>query len=128
MPKTSEPWAGSVNRPDTIYVVKTGDSLSKIALTFYNNATAFARIATANNIDPAKPIQVGQRLVIPGGGSNDPQGAEDSPALVARKEVTPVATQVVKPGFTAVSLSDWRVWAGVGLVGLAIYLLTRKNR
>ena len=53
-----------------IYIVKPGDSLSKIAKQFYGNANDYTRIFEANKDklnDPNK-IQIGQELVIPVGG------------------------------------------------------------
>lgn len=50
------------------YVVKSGDTLSKIAKEYYGEATQYMRIFEANRdqlSDPNK-IQVGQKLKIPG--------------------------------------------------------------
>ncbi|GEM_PF-6071505 len=55
---------GSPGQPgNTVYTVQSGDTLWKIAQKF--NTTVDA-IVKANNIDPAKYLTVGQKLVIPG--------------------------------------------------------------
>jgi nucleoid-associated protein YgaU len=49
----------------TMYVVKSGDSLSKISKSFYGNADEYRKIAQANNISDPDKIQAGQELKIP---------------------------------------------------------------
>lgn len=61
--KTAQPQASSAN----IYVVKAGDTLSKISKQFYGNANDYMKIFDANRdklSDPNK-IQPGQELKIP---------------------------------------------------------------
>ena len=48
-----------------MYVVKSGDSLSKIAKSYYGNANDYKKIADANNIDDPNKIRAGQQLKIP---------------------------------------------------------------
>jgi nucleoid-associated protein YgaU len=48
-----------------MYVVKSGDSLSKIAKSYYGNVNDFKKIADANNIPDPDKIQAGQQLKIP---------------------------------------------------------------
>jgi nucleoid-associated protein YgaU len=48
-----------------LYVVKSGDSLSKIAKSYYGNVDDFKKIAEANNIPDPDKIQAGQQLKIP---------------------------------------------------------------
>ena len=48
-----------------MYVVKSGDSLSKIAKSYYGDANNYRKIAEANNISDPDKIQAGQRLKIP---------------------------------------------------------------
>jgi len=48
-----------------MYVVKSGDSLSKIAKSYYGDANNYKKIAEANNISDPDKIQAGQRLKIP---------------------------------------------------------------
>jgi nucleoid-associated protein YgaU len=48
-----------------MYVVKSGDNLSKISKTFYGNPHEYTKIAQANNISNPDKIQVGQQLTIP---------------------------------------------------------------
>jgi nucleoid-associated protein YgaU len=49
----------------TMYVVKSGDNLSKISKSFYGNANLYSKIAQANNLDDPDKIKVGQELKIP---------------------------------------------------------------
>lgn len=48
-----------------IYVVKSGDNLSKISKSFYGNANLYNKIAQANGIPDPDKIRVGQELKIP---------------------------------------------------------------
>ena len=48
-----------------LYAVKSGDSLSKIAKSYYGNVNDFKKIAEANNISDPDKIQAGQQLKIP---------------------------------------------------------------
>jgi nucleoid-associated protein YgaU len=48
-----------------IYVVKSGDNLSKISKTFYGNPNLYNKIAQANGIPDPDKIRVGQELKIP---------------------------------------------------------------
>lgn len=49
----------------TMYVVKSGDTLSKISKNYYGNPNEYNKIAQANNISNPDKIQVGQQLRIP---------------------------------------------------------------
>jgi len=49
----------------TMYVVKSGDNLSKISKTFYGNPNEYNKIAQANGISNPDKIAVGQELKIP---------------------------------------------------------------
>src|SRR5215472_7928974 len=49
----------------TMYVVKSGDSLSNISKLFYGNPNEYTKIAQANNIPNPDRIQTGQQLKIP---------------------------------------------------------------
>jgi nucleoid-associated protein YgaU len=53
---------------DIVYTVKSGDTLSHIALHYYGDAgkTSYMKIAEANGVADANKIQVGQQLKIPG--------------------------------------------------------------
>ena len=50
---------------ETLYVVKSGDNLSKISKLYYGNANEYAKIVKANNISDPDKIKVGQQLRIP---------------------------------------------------------------
>jgi nucleoid-associated protein YgaU len=49
----------------TMYIVKSGDTLSKISKNYYGDANQYNKIAQANNISNPDKIQVGQELRIP---------------------------------------------------------------
>jgi nucleoid-associated protein YgaU len=53
---------------DVVYTVKSGDTLSHIALHYYGDAgkTSYMKIAEANGIADANKIRAGQQLKIPG--------------------------------------------------------------
>ena len=48
-----------------VYVVQSGDNLSKISKYFYGDANKYSAIARANSLDDPNKIKVGQKLVIP---------------------------------------------------------------
>ena len=50
---------------ETLYVVKSGDNLSKISKQYYGNPNEYAKIVKANNISDPDKIKVGQQLRIP---------------------------------------------------------------
>lgn len=67
------------------YTVKSGDTLSKIALRFYGSAGKYPLIASANGIAAPYIIRVGQVLTIPNlAGSGSPVPAP--PPLLARPD------------------------------------------
>ncbi len=53
---------------DIVYTVKSGDTLSHIALNYYGDAgkSSYMKIAEANGLADANKIRVGQQLKIPG--------------------------------------------------------------
>ncbi|RJF71295.1 LysM peptidoglycan-binding domain-containing protein [Deinococcus cavernae] len=51
---------------DTVYTVKSGDTLSEIAQKYYGDAMEYKKIAHYNNISNPDLIQPGQKIRIPG--------------------------------------------------------------
>lgn len=51
---------------DTVYTVKSGDTLSAIAQKYYGDAMEYKKIAHYNNISNPDLIQPGQKIRIPG--------------------------------------------------------------
>jgi nucleoid-associated protein YgaU len=49
----------------TMYVVKSGDTLSNISKSFYGSPNEYTKIAQANNISNPDKIEVGKQLKIP---------------------------------------------------------------
>ena len=84
-----------------VYVVRYGDTLSGIARRFGVSAYAIARV---NKLQNPNLIYVGQRLVIPGGGSNLPGGV----------------WYTVRPGDTLSSIA-WRY-------GVSVWTLAKVNK
>lgn len=60
---TSKPKSNAPS-PQKTYIVKKGDSLWKIAKTYYGNGSLYSKIATANKLK-STVIHPGQKLVIP---------------------------------------------------------------
>ncbi len=80
--------------PVGLYVVKPGDTLSKIANNF---ATTIDEIMAANNLSDPNTIQVGQKLTIP---SPDPGGASETtvrPTVTGFPEPTTPPDVTVSP-------------------------------
>ena len=50
---------------ETLYVVKSGDNLSKISKSFYGSPNEYNKIAKANNISDPDKIKTGEQLKIP---------------------------------------------------------------
>lgn len=128
MPNTQN-WQGSINRPDVVYTVKAGDSLSKIAAAFYGDPMQYVRIAQANGLDPNRVLPVGTKLRVPQAGSVDAEGttieevqvtAQRLPAPASPRvpaQITPTET-VTLPAW----LLDWRVWVGGTVLVIGLYL------
>lgn len=57
--------AKSAEKTETVYVVKAGDTLSKIAAVTLGNNMRYGEIESRNNLPNPNLIQVGQKLVIP---------------------------------------------------------------
>lgn len=57
--------AKSAEKTETVYVVKAGDTLSKIAAATLGNNMRYGEIESRNNLPNPNLIQVGQKLVIP---------------------------------------------------------------
>jgi nucleoid-associated protein YgaU len=51
--------------PEQPYIIKSGDSLSKISKLFYGNANKYNEIAQANGIDNPDRIQAGAQISVP---------------------------------------------------------------
>lgn len=50
---------------DQIYIVRSGDNLSKISKYFYGDTNKYMDIAKANSLADPNKVQVGQKLKIP---------------------------------------------------------------
>jgi len=50
---------------DQIYIVRSGDNLSKISNYFYGDANKYMDIAKANSLADPNKVQAGQKLKIP---------------------------------------------------------------
>jgi len=51
--------------PDQPYIIKSGDSLSKVSKLFYGNANKYNEIASHNGIPNPDKIQAGQLINVP---------------------------------------------------------------
>ncbi|HNS81990.1 MAG TPA: LysM peptidoglycan-binding domain-containing protein, partial [Kiritimatiellia bacterium] len=83
-PAAPKPAAGTLSG-DT-YVVAAGDSLSKIAARF---GVKTADLAAANQISNPNSIRIGQKLVIPKGGTASSAAPKPAPVTVAPIEEVP---------------------------------------
>lgn len=59
------PFQKNPSKPFKTYTVVEGDDLWKIAEKFYGSGFNAYDISVANKIDPASPIEIGQKLIIP---------------------------------------------------------------
>lgn len=115
---------------DTIYVVKIGDSLSKLAQQFYGDAAKYVLIAQRNNISPSAIITIGQKLVIPAltvptVEAPAPYVTTDDTGVIT---VTSTAQRIPSVPARSAWYEDWRIWAaGLGALGLLYYFSRRKR-
>lgn len=114
---------------ETLYRVSAGDSLSKIAERFYGDAARYPEIARLNNIPPTAVLYIGQalRVAMPATSSTPPvdQTLPSSPGGSAVDPITQIETVTVS---AYVWWKDWRWYAGIGAVGVALWYLSSKKR
>ena len=67
-----------------IHRVRGGDTLSRLAQKYLGKPLAYREIAALNGLDPARPLQVGQQIVIPVVFSHDLGRGESLAALAQR--------------------------------------------
>ncbi len=82
------PLKNPLNTPKTVSF-NVGDSLTKIANEVLGDSTAWRELATMNDLDIFKVIEVGQTLTIP-----NPEVAERKFRLAASAEISNVSDQV----------------------------------
>lgn len=70
--------ATTVANADTVYTVKSGDTLSSISQKFANNNSLVNTIAQDNHITDVNKIFVGQRLVIKGNNDQQNQNTQNT--------------------------------------------------
>lgn len=120
--------ATAVAGTDTLYTVQIGDSLSKIALRFYGDASRYPEIAARNNIAPNTVLYIGQRIIIPVNTVKDttmPESPGGSvPVVYGNDIIETVTTTAVRIKFW----QDWRFWAVVGTGAVVIWYVSRKPR
>jgi LysM repeat protein len=81
--------ATTVANADTVYTVKSGDTLSSISQKFANNNSLVNTIAQDNHITDVNKIFVGQRLVIKGNNDQQNQNTQNTNTI----SQAPVQTQ-----------------------------------
>lgn len=92
--------AGATHPANGTYTVGSNDSLWKIAAKYNIKTDA---LAAANNLDPKKPLQVGQKLVIPEAGAN---AAAKATAPKAAAKGTDAGLAPAEPAKAAVGPSE----------------------
>ncbi len=121
--------ASAVASTDTIYTVQAGDSLSKIAQTFYGDAKRYPEIAARNAIAGDSIVYIGQRLIIPAA-----QRTQESTAPSSPGGSVPVAygNEIIETVTTSARRSrvweDWRFWAAAGGAVALIWFMNRGSR
>ena len=94
--KTSPTAPISPTVPKT-YVVSEGDDLWRIAEKFYGSGFNAYDISVANKFDPASPIEVGQKLIIPDVKRREPTVGEISASSTSQVTYTE-GKYIVQPG------------------------------
>ncbi|MFQ3663787.1 MAG: LysM peptidoglycan-binding domain-containing protein [Chloroflexaceae bacterium] len=108
----SRPAGGVVTRPArtaTVYVVRSGDTLSSISLRFYGTARYAPAIWDANfRIIGSNPnaLRPGQRLVLPG-----------IPARLARPTALPARGPIARQSFYTIQPHDYLRWIALRAYG-----------
>lgn len=86
------------------YIVKRGDTLTKIAVRF---STTVKRIAADNNIANVNKIYAGQTLTINSTNTSQPSFSTDNPlALMNNEQVIPAGSGLRLPQNATVSVDD----------------------
>lgn len=134
-----------------LYTVKSGDTLSKLAIQFYGDMARWREIATANKLENPNLIRVGQQLVIPGlssiqenaeymypsnvttalpeGFSRDSSGALRIPITQgAPSAPSPVRTATMAPTGLASMLKKPMVLAALGLIAVLALMKPKPAR
>ncbi len=124
-PTSAPPSPG--NTGSSVYIVQSGDWLSRIATRF---GVPLSAIMAANNIANPSLIFVGQRLVIPGQGSANPTPA---PATPAPSTPAPATQPPTSGGIYIVQAGDWlaKIAARFGVTTQALMAangITNPNR
>lgn len=118
---------------DSIYIVRAGDTLGKIAQRFYGDPNAYATILEQNNLSSSMPLQVGQKLVIPNTANTAqtlaaPQDEDTVPTAPAGSPVTAQTIETVTVTAQRPWYTDWRLWAGASaLLGLWLVFSRREK-
>lgn len=125
---------------ESLYVVKAGDSLSRIAQQFYGDANQYPRIAQANGLNPQAMLMIGTRLRIPASQQTAPEPLEEVqitaqrlpefmlPASPGGSLVDP-ATGIETVTTTAyVWWKDWRWYAAGAGVALVLWYFSGRRK
>lgn len=119
----------AVPQVDTIYTVVAGDSLSKLAQKFYNDASKYPLIASRNNMDPKSILFIGAKLVIPA--LTVPEVEVPAPYVQTDDGVITV-TSTAKRIPAAPSRSKWwtdlRIWVGVAVLVGGVWYISRRSK
>jgi LPXTG-motif cell wall-anchored protein len=100
------------------YIVKSGDSLSKIALAFYGDETLYPLIAKANNVINVNLIYPGQSLTIP-----------DKENLMTSTAKTPADTAAKIESAPAKGNKGYWIVGGLALAaGIAIVVYKKRKK
>ncbi|MFZ2656203.1 MAG: LysM peptidoglycan-binding domain-containing protein [Victivallales bacterium] len=85
---------GAKHPSDGSYTVGNGDSIWKIAAKYNIKGDA---LVAANNLDPKKPLQVGQKLVIPEAGATAAPAAAKTAHAAPAGKAAPAAGKTTEP-------------------------------
>lgn len=121
---------------ETLYRVSAGDSLSKIAQKFYGDANRYTDIARLNNLNPTAVLYIGQPLRLPSVSTDELQEVQitaqrlptTAPASPGGSVVDPVTSIETVTTTAYVWWKDWRWYAAIGGVGLALWYFSGKRR
>ena len=111
----------------SIYVVRIGDTLPKLAQQFYGDESRATLIAQANGLRINDVLAYGKRLQIP-------SASVPGTALLNQDGTEGSTTTLEEIAVTAPARSawykDWRIWAAVAAAGGLVWMLsnTRKRK
>lgn len=110
------------------YIVKSGDSLSKIALQFYGDAGRYREIAEANDIENPNLIHVGDLLDIPEETDSSPSYSSSTPEVQQLQTTQPSSSNAAPAPKTDPNKQFLGIAAIVAVAAVGYWVWSNKEK